>query len=260
MTTFAAVGLGAPALAYGQDDRAAEGARAEAPSAVTGRRSADAGGFATWTQSARNGAQRVLVRVVGGYDQQKGQGTFDSSVQGSVTDRISIRAAGSSAPSSSRLNLRAEGKIDALRQESYGVDLALGGGYESYGFNHVPAVVGKLALGRSLGRVQLLANVGYARGLEREEEHYASASAAGLVRVSEHVQLGVDSHLDIDLERDDDEPAGEREWEAQAGPLVTVTAGPLALTGGAGLTVNRLRLEPGTNVGALGYVGVGAAF
>src|SRR5262245_39247807 len=121
-------------------------------------------------------------------------------------------------------------------------------------------MVGKLALGRSIGNVQLLTNIGYARGLEREEEHYASASAAGLVRVSERVQVGVDSHFDIDLERDDDEPAGEREWELQAGPLVTVTAGPLAVTGGAGLTANRLRLEPGTNVGALAYVGLGAAF
>jgi hypothetical protein len=259
MTTFAALGLGAPALALAQDDSASAGEQT-ADATPTAQSSADAGGFAAWTQPARNGAQRVLVRVVGGYDQEKGQGTFDSSVQGTVTDRISIRAAGTSAPSSSKLNLRAEGRLDVLRQESFGVDVALGAGYESYGFNNVAAVVGKVALGRSLGPVQLLANVGYARGFEQEEEHYASASAAGLVRVSNRVQLGVDSHLDIDLERDEDEPPGEREWQAQAGPLVTVTAGPLAVTGGAGLTVNRMRLEPGTNVGALGYVGVGAAF
>jgi hypothetical protein len=252
--------LCAPLPAFAQDDRStSSGANAEADT-VAAQRSADAGGFTAWTQPARNGTQRVLVRVVGGYDQRKGQGTFDSSVQGTLTDRISLRAAGTTAASSARLNLRFEGKVDALRQGSHGVDLALGAGYETYGFNNVSALVGRLAVGRSLGRVQLLANVGYARGLEREEEHYASASAAGLVRVTDSVQVGVDSQFSADLERDDDEPPGEREWEAQVGPLVTVTAGPLAVSGGAGVTVNRLRLEPGTNVGALAYVGVGAAF
>jgi hypothetical protein len=155
--------------------------------------------------------------------------------------------------------LRFEGKIDALRQEQNGVDLAFAGGYESRGFNEVPAVAGTLALGRSLGKLQLLANVGYARGLE-DAEQYGSAGLAGIYQASQQLQLGLDSRLRVDLERNDDEPPGEREWELLAGPTVTFTMGSFAVIGGTGLAVNQLRLQPGLNVGAIGYLGLGAAF
>ena len=44
------------------------------------------------------------------------------------------------------------------------------------------------------------------------------------------------------------------------GSRLTLAAGSFAVTGGGGLAANRLRLVPGTNVGALAYLGVGAAF
>jgi hypothetical protein len=181
-----------------------------------------------------------------------------------VLNRVAVRASGSSSPASSSsarggLGLRFEGKLDALRQETNGIDLAIAGGYESRGFNEVPAVAGPLARGRSVGRLQLLANVGYARGLE-DSEQYGSAGLAGIYQASQQLQLGLDSRLRIDLERDDNEPPGEREWELLAGPTVTFTLGSFALIGGTGLAVNQLRLQPGLNVGGIGYLGLGAAF
>jgi hypothetical protein len=250
------IGVCAPAPAGAQDDRGAgTGSSAPAPA----QRSASAGAFSNWTTTARSDTQRAAARVTGGYDSAGKGATFDSGAEVQLMKRWAARATARSSPASAGLGLRLEGKLDALRQETNGVDLAFAGGYESRGFNEVPALAGTLALGRSLGRLQLLANVGYARGLE-DAEQYGSAGLAGIYQASQQLQLGVDSRLRIDLERDEDEPPGERAWELLAGPTVTFTLGSFALIGGTGLAVNELRLQPGLNVGAIGYRGVGAAF
>lgn len=244
------------AHAWAQDDRGA-GTGSSAPASA--QQSASAGAFSNWTTTARSDTQRATARVTGGYDGAGKGATFDSGAEVQLANRVAVRATGSSSPASNGLGLRFEGKLDALRQEKNGVDLAFTGGYESRGFNEVPAVAGTLALGRSVGKLQLLANVGYARGLE-DSEQYGSAGLAGIYQASQQLQLGLDSRVRIDLERDDDEPAGEREWEVLAGPTVTFTMGSFAVIGGTGLAVNQLRLQPGLNVGAIGYLGLGAAF
>lgn len=248
------VGLGGVAqVGHAQEERASSAGP------VSAQRSAGVGAFSNWNMTARSDTQRAAVRVVGGYDGASKGATFDSGVEARLIDRVAIRATGSSSPASDGLGLRFEGKLDALRQESQGVDLAFSGGYESRGFNEVPAVAGTVALARSLGKLQLLANVGYARGLQ-EAEQYGSAGVAGIYQVSSEVQLGLDSRFRIDLERDADEPPGEREWELLAGPALTVSTGSFAVIAGGGMAANRLRLEPGLNLGAIGYVGLGAAF
>jgi len=246
----------APRLVQAQDDRAGSASPAE----VTAQRSAAFGAFSTWTMTARTDMQHAVVRAMGGYDGANQGARFESSAEAQIVQRVALRAGASTSPATEGLGLRFEGKWDALRQEANGVDLAVAGGYEQHGFNEVSAAVGTVAVGRRLGRLQLLGNLGYARGIAQTEEHYGSAGLAAMYRVAESLQFGLDSRFRIDLERDDDEPPGEREWELEAGPTVTLTAGSFALTGGTGLVANRLRLVPGTDVGALGYVGVGAAF
>ena len=240
--------------AWAQDDRGA-GTGSSAPA----QQAAAAGAFSSWTTTARSDTQRATARVTGGYDGSSKGATFDSGAEVQLANRLALRATGSSSPASPGLGLRFEGKVDALRQETNGVDLAFAGGYESRGFNEVPALAGTLALGRSLGNLHLVANVGYARGLE-DSEQYGSAGLAAIYAVSQQLQLGLDSRLRIDLERDDDEPPGEREWELLTGPTVTFTMGSFAVIGGTGLATNQLRLQPGLNVGAIGYLGLGAAF
>lgn len=241
---------------WAQDD---EGAAARSSAPASAQQSAAAGAFSNWTTTARSDTQRATARVTGGYDGAGKGATFDSGAEVQLTNRASVRATGSASPYGGGLGLRFEGKLDALRQEANGVDLAFTGGYESRGFNEVPALAGTLALGRSLGKLQLLANVGYARGLE-DSEQYGSAGLAGIYQASQQLQLGLDSRLRVDLERDNDEPPGEREWELLAGPTVTFSLGSFAVIGGTGLAVNQLRLQPGLNVGAIGYLGLGAAF
>jgi hypothetical protein len=244
---------GAAQVAHAQEERAS------AVGPVSAQRSAAAGAFSSWNMTARGDAQRATAHVLGGYDGASKGATFDSGVEAQVTDRVALRASGSSSSASGGLGLRFEGKLDALRQEGQGVDLAFAGGYESRGFNEVPALAGTVALARSLGKLQLLANVGYARGLQ-DAEQYGSAGLAAIYRVASQVQLGLDSRFRIDLERDDAEPAGEREWELLAGPTLTVSAGSVAVIAGGGLAANRLRLAPELNLGAIGYLGLGAAF
>jgi hypothetical protein len=246
----------APRFVQAQDDRAGSALPAE----VTAERSAALGAFSTWTMTARTDMQHAVVRAMGGYDGANEGARFESSAEAQILQRVALRASASTSPATDGLGLRFEGKVDALRQEEHGVDLAVAGGYEQHGFNEVSAAVGTVAVGRTLGRLLLLGNLGYARGIAQTEEHYGSAGVAALYRVAEPLQLGLDSRFRIDLERDDDEPPGEREWELEAGPKVTLTAGSFAVTGGTGVVANRLRLVPGTNMGALGYVGVGAAF
>jgi hypothetical protein len=240
-------------VARGQEERATSSGP------VSAQRSAGAGAFSNWNMTARADTQRAAARVVGGYDGASKGATFDTGAEAQVTGRVAIRAAGSSSPASEGLALRLEGRVDALRQEAQGVDVSFAGGYESRGFNEVPALVGTVALARSLGKLQLLANVGYARGLQ-EAEQYGSAGVAGIYHVAPQVQLGLDSRFRIDLERDDDEPPGERDWELLAGPTLAVSAGSFAVIAGGGMAANRLRLEPGLNLGVIGYLGLGAAF
>lgn len=250
----------APLLARAQDDRAGSALRPPASTGVTAQRSAGTGAFSTLNMSARSDTQHAVGRVTGGFDGASKDGMFESSVEARVMRQASLRAGASTTPASKGLGLRLEGKVDALHQETSGVDLALAGGYEQNGFNEVAAATATAALGRRLGGLHLLGNLSYARGVVETEEHYGSAGLSAMYRVAAPLLLGLDSRFRIDLERDDDEPAGEREWELQGGPAFTLTAGSFAVMGGAGLAANRLRLVPGTNLGALAYLGVGAAF
>jgi hypothetical protein len=249
LVTFA----GGARVAFAQEEQVSSGGP------VSAQRSSGAGAFSNWNTTARTDTQRAAVHASGGYDGASKGATFDTGAEARIMDRLAIRAAGSSSPASQGLGLRFEGKVDALRQESQGVDLAVAGGYESRGFNEVPSLAATVALGRSVGKLQLLANVGYARGLQ-DAEQYGSAGVAGIYQVASQVQLGLDSRFRIDLERDDDEPLGEREWELLAGPTLSVSAGSFAVIAGGGMAANRLRLEPGMNLGVLGYLGLGAAF
>ena len=72
--------------------------------------------------------------------------------------------------------------------------------------------------------------------------------------------VGVDSRLQIDLERDADEPAGETDWEWRSGGVATYTWDRFVLMGGAGVSALRLRGAGPTTVGPVITAGFGTAF
>jgi hypothetical protein len=225
----------------------------------TARRSADAGALVPWTMSARSDTQTAVVHLSGGYDAAKNGATFESVLEARIYGRLSFRAGGSYVGPDGEVRPIFAGKVDALRQEGQGVDLAVAGGYEPHGFNTVRAIAATVAVGRTFDDLRVQANVGAGIGLE-EGERYGDTRLAALYRVGDRLRAGVDSRFRIDLERDTDEPEGEPDWELVAGPLATMTLGRFALTGGVGVSAIRLRLETNTEVGPITYAGLGTVF
>lgn len=218
-----------------------------------------AGAFATWSMAARSDTQQTQVHLSGGYDVARGGAQFESVLESRIIGRLSLRAGGSYLEPTGKIRPLFGAKLDALRQEVHGIDMALASGYEPYGFNTVPAVATQLALGRSFGGMRLLANVGYGFGLE-EGEHYGDVRLAALYGIGKRFRVGLDSRARVDLERDTQEPEGEPDWEVVAGPLATVTAGPFAASGGFGVSAIRRRFETSTTTGPLAYLSLSAVF
>jgi len=220
-------------------------------------RSADNGAFLPLTMGARSDPQRALAFVQGGYDGAEKSGIFETVAEAQIFGRVSLRAGGGYFSGSFRPE--AGLRVDALRQEAHGVDLAVLGFYETKGFNTVRAITARIAVSRAFGDTRVVSNLGYGFGLE-EGERYGDFRLAGLHRVTEKLHVGVDSRLRIDLERDDDEPPGEPDYEVIAGPVATYAIDRYIVSATAGYSALKYRLVPGTHSGAIGTVGVGAVF
>jgi hypothetical protein len=220
-------------------------------------RSAQAGAFLPWTMSARSDTQRALVFGQGGYNSAEKSGVFETVAEAQIFGRVSLRAGGSYFGETFRPE--AGLRLDALRQERHGVDLAVLGVYETKGFNTVRAVTARVAVSRTFGNTRLVSNVGYGIGLE-EGEGYGDFRLAGLHGITEKLHIGVDSRLRMDLERDSDEPPGEPDWEVVAGPVATYAIDRFIVSAMAGYSAMKYRLVGGTSTGAIGTLGFGAVF
>lgn len=219
-----------------------------------------AGAFLPFSAPARGDTQRAYAWVQGGYDSANGGFVFDSTAQAHLAGPVSLRAgAGYVENPGGAVRPSVSLSVDALRQERHGIDLAVYGGFQGQGFNTVPALNVLVAVGRSFGRLNLLANVGYGYGLDAGE-HYGEARLAALVRVTPNLRLGLDSRARLDLERDADEPENEPDWDLMAGPEATLSLNRFVVSAGGGLSAMQYRLSSDTRVGAQGHLSVGATF
>jgi hypothetical protein len=237
------------------DDASGEESQ-EGPSAA---KSADAGAFLGWTMSPRNDAPRALAYLRGGYDAARKGAAFESRVEAHIMGPVSLRLGGSYVGPNGEVRPIFALKVDALNQEAHGVDLAVAAGYEPHGFNTVSALGVLVAVGRRIGDVNLIGNVGYGAGLQ-EGERYGDVRFAGLYRVARRLHMGLDSRFRIDLERDSDEPEGEPDWETVSGPAAMMTAGRFVLSAGGGVSAIKFRSSSTTHVGAIAHLGVGSVF
>jgi hypothetical protein len=220
----------------------------------------DDGAFLPQSMSARSDAQRALVSTQGGYDTAQRSPQLSAAVQAQVLGRISLRAGASYAANGASQAVHPEVslKVDALRQESAGFDLAAAAGYEANGFNTTPAVTLRIAAARTIGRTKLLANVGFGVALE-QGERYGDLRLAAMQRILPDMQLGLDSRFRIDLERDHEEPAGEAEWDLTGGPCLAYNLSRFVLSASAGPSALKLRFAD-SQVGISGMLGLGAVF
>ena len=241
------------------DDQADSADEMAPPAPRTADRSAASGAFLPWTMAARSDSQRALVFGQGGYDGAWRGAVFQTTLEAQVLGRLSVRAGGSYIGPAGTFRPEAGLRIDALRQERHGVDMAVLGVYESAGFNTVKAVTARVALSRAFGKTRLVSNVGYGYGFN-DGERYGDVRVAGLRAVTRNLHVGVDSRMRFDLEWDDAEPAGEPEWEAVAGPLATYSFDRFVLSGTAGMSAMKQRLLPARHYGAVATLGFGTVF
>jgi hypothetical protein len=222
-------------------------------------RSADTGAFLPFTMSARSDTQRALVTMQGGYDTARDGAVFHSVVEAKLLGPLSLRAGGSYLGPSGQLRPDVGAKLDLLRQRRHGLDLAVAGGYEAQGFNLTPAIAARVALAHAFGATTLVGNVGYGVGTE-QGEHYGDARLAALRRLGRSLHVGVDSRARVDLERDQDEPAGEPAWELVAGPAASYALGRFVVSASGGVSALQLRLADDRQLGVVGAMGLGAVF
>jgi hypothetical protein len=239
----------------------AVGAQEDAPSAAPASTADDAaaGAFLPAGMTPRRIDERALASFSVGWDGATSSAMIEASAEARLAGSLSLRAGASADGDPSRTGPRFELRWDAAAQKSAGIDVAVSGAYDGNGFNTVPAVGLELALGRRFGATYVLANAGYGQGLELGER-YGEARMAALCRVFEAASIGVDSRLQVDLERDDDEPAGERDFEWRSGLLASYTLSSYVVTLGGGVSVSRWRADERTAVGPVVMAGLGATF
>ena len=222
-------------------------------------RSVEAGAFLPSALSPRNADRRGMVMVTAGWDEARGGGIYDAAAEAQLLGPVSLLAGatydGPGTQSSPHLELR----LDAITQARHGLDMAIAAGYSDVGFNTVPTAVLKVAMGRNVGASYLLANVVYEHGL-REEERSGELRLAALYPVAANTHVGIDSRFQIDLERDDDEPTGEAEWESRSGLVANYTWNRIVFTTAASLSALRFRSGGPTEIGPVFTAGFGSVF
>lgn len=246
---------GTPRVAHADDDDVVD----TEPAPSSAPPSAEAGAFLPSALSPRSEGRRGLVTVMAGWDQARGGGIYDAAAEAELLGPVSLLAGatydGPGTSASPHLELR----LDALTQARHGLDVAVAAGYAGAGLNTVPAAVLKVAIGRNVGASYLLANVVYDHGLE-DGERSGELRLAALYPVTRATYLGIDSRLQLDLEHDNDEPAGETDWESRSGLVASYAWNRFVFTGEAGISALRLRSGGPTAAGPVVTAGFGTVF
>lgn len=219
---------------------------------------AQQGGLLPYGGQASFTGYRGSVRVDGGYDGIRAGATSrvraDVVLLAADAHRVGLSlfaGGGYGAPdvlASARMSAFGGLRLAALTQARHGVDLSAAASYTSLGFSQLPALVGELVVGRSVGPLTLLLNASYGQST-REGDRYGSVGASALVRIIDTLYAGVDGKFSTDLERDQDEPEFEPHYEGLASALIGYVAPFLAVQARAGVRALRYRLESEQRVG-----------
>lgn len=219
-----------------------------------------AGTVLPFTVGARHERPGMLLFGYGGGDLAKRAPVMLGTLDATLVDRVTIHATMTNVGMSNVLKPNVGMMFDVARNAEYGgIDLALGGDYEFVGFNGVPTLLTRAAIGGDIGELRLQGNAGFGLGIE-EGERYGDLRLSGLHPVAQSLYVGLDSRARIDLERDAMEPSGEMDWDLTAGPVATLALGRFAVMANGGVSAWKLRSQETSKVGVTGSVGLGAVF
>jgi hypothetical protein len=237
----------------GSSDRA-EMSREDAPAAEAAR----AGMFLPLTDAPRTDSARAFILALGGYDGASDSDVLEGRAEVTVYGPIALRVGVLHTGEPEQLRPTVGARVQALSQRDQGIDMAIGLFYKPEGFTEGEGEIeAVLALGRRFGRLGVIGDLAYGQDPEARERD-GEARLAGLYTVASYVELGVDSRLRFDLGTDEDklEEEGGAEYDLQAGPLVSVALGTVAVGAQAGVAVLGMQ---STQVGLLALATVSGA-
>jgi hypothetical protein len=221
-------------------------------------RSAEAGMMLPSTVSARTDSQRGVVRVIGGYDSARDrmqlEALADVTLIGPVAARVGAMYGHTSASFRPTIGLR----VQALKQEAFGVDLGLGGFYKPEGFTEAEGEIEVMVMvGRRFGRFSTFANLVYGQDPEAVERD-GELRMGALYAISSPLQAGFDARLRFDLGSEEGKRRAEggAEYDVWVGPTASYALGPVAAIAQVGLSI--YGTEP-ARAGALALLGLGGA-
>ena len=204
------------------------------------------------------------VTALGGYDSAAGSARTVTSAEARALTFLAFRVEyehGPATGSDDRVTLGA--RVALLRQAAHGIDLGAGFFFQPKDFRGEGNFVGAVLLGRNFGRWGLFCN-GLV-GLDSEgDDGSAELRLSSMYRVSKLLHVGFDARGRYNFSDDEKRFSAQQvNWEIQAGPLASLTLGPvalLAIVGPSALHLTQPNLDERTALGVLAMAGAGAAF
>lgn len=226
------------------------------------RKSADAGAFQPFTFAARIEG-RATLSLLSGYDTAYGAaaGTIKAEVR--IWGPIAIMGGATWVPQKTTIYPTAGLRVQALKQERFGVDLSLGAQYKPEGLTQGDAegeIEAIVALGRRFGRLGLLLNAVFGSDFDNNDRD-GEVHFSGQYTFTDRLRAGIDSRVRFDLGSN---PAGlaanhKATLDVVAGPTASVMFGPAIFVATVGYSGARLYGTSYAN-GVVAMAGIGAGF
>jgi hypothetical protein len=151
-------------------------------------------------------------------------------------------------------------RAQLLSESEHGVALGVALFYQAEGFTEPEGEIETtLSVGKRFGRVLLLGSLSYGQDPEGNERD-GEFSVAGLLRLAPWAHLGLDGRgrFDLGSERLKLQASNEPTYDVDAGPVLQVALGPVALSAHTGVSV--FDRFGDTRVGLVALAGLGTAF
>lgn len=205
------------------------------------------------------------VTALGGYDSAARTGRALSAADARVFNFLALRLEYEHGPGTGNNDDRVTfgARVALLNQAAHGLDLGAGFFFQPKDFRGEGDLVAALMFGRRFGRWGVFANT--LVGMDTEgDDGSAELRLSSMYRATTRLHVGIDARGRYNFS-DDEKRFSEQalDWEVQAGPLASLSLGPVALTalfGPSALRLTQPHAGEQTSVGVLAMGGAGAVF